>query len=681
MLTPIEKVVFLLAVLVVLYLTWRAIRKLIAIIGRGSGSPDWSQAGRRALDVALRKTASLSPTFRARPGASTLHALVAWGFMYYVLVNIGDVLSGLFGSFVFLGTGMVGNLYRLGSDILSACVLVGMAGLMVRRYILSTPALDIRSEISLLPQARLGIGRDSAIVGFFILFHVGGRLIGESFHLAEAGLDQWQPVASAAAGLWSGWSAGAIEVGRHVSWWFAIGLILIFVPYFPHSKHIHLFFAPLNYLLKPERRSIGELESLDFDDESIEQFGAARIEDLSYSGLIDAFACIMCNRCQDVCPAYDTGKVLSPAALEINKRYFLNMEGSQLAAGEPSSRTLIDFAIPREAVWACTACGACSDICPVGNEPMRDILQIRRNLVLMENDFPEELQTAFRGMERTANPWTVPPESRMEWTKGLEVPTIDENPQAEILWWVGCAPSTDTRAQSTARAFVRVLHEAGVDFAVLGTKEQCTGDSARRSGNEYLFYELAQANVELLNGVAPQRIVTTCPHCLHTLSNEYPEFGGHYQVIHHTQLLAELFQAGRLPRDLRPVNGAVTYHDPCYLGRQNGILKEPRQVLAWTGAETHEMPRRGELSFCCGAGGAQMWKEEEAGRLRVSDERLREARATGADTLAVSCPFCMVMLSSSQDAEADLEVRDVVEILADQLVGSGNGDEGENTQD
>lgn len=667
MLTPIEKTVFLLAVLVVLYLTWRAVVRLVRIVARGSGRPDWNVAGRRLLDVALRKTAALSPTFKARPATSILHAMVAWGFMYYVLVNIGDVLSGFIADFVFLGTGTVGNFYRLGADLLSAAVLLGMTGLMIRRYLLQTPSLDIRPETTLMPQARAGIRRDSAIVGFFILFHVGGRLFGESFHVAATGPDAWQPVASTVAGLWSSWSAGAIEVGRHVSWWFAIGLILAFVPYFPHSKHIHLFFAPLNYLLKPERRSIGQLEPLDFEDESLEQFGVARIEDLSYSGLMDAYACIMCNRCQDACPAYETGKVLSPAALEINKRYFLNQEGSRLAAGEASTRGMIDFAISREAVWACTACGACTEICPVGNEPMRDILEIRRNLVLMENDFPEELQTAFRGMERTVNPWNVAPESRMDWAQGLDVPTITDNPQAEILWWVGCAPSTDTRAQKTARAFVRVLQAAQVDYAVLGTNEQCTGDSARRAGNEYLFYELANANVEVLNEVAPKRIVTTCPHCMHTIGNEYPAFGGHYEVIHHTQLLSELFEGGRLPHELSPGGGEVTFHDPCYLGRQNDIMDEPRQVLAWIGVDNHEMPRRLEQSFCCGAGGAQMWKEEESGALRVSEERLKEARATGAETLAVGCPFCMIMLGSSQDAEAAMEVKDVVEIVAERL--------------
>jgi Fe-S oxidoreductase len=407
---------------------------------------------------------------------------------------------------------------------------------------------------------------------------------------------------------------------------------------------------------------------LDFEDESVEQFGAARLEDLSYASLIDAYACIMCNRCQEVCPAYTTGKVLSPAALEINKRYFINIEGGRLAGGEASAQTLTEFAISPEAVWSCTACGACNQVCPVGNEPMRDILNIRRDLVLMENAFPEQLQTAFRGMERSLNPWNVPPERRLDWAEGLRVPTVDENPEPEILWWVGCAAATDARAQKTARALASVLNAAGVDFAVLGTREQCTGDAARRSGNEYLFHELAVANVEALNAVAPRRILTTCPHCLHVLQNEYPAFGGHYRVVHHTQLLQELEAAGRI--SFQPAggeDGSITFHDPCYLGRQNAILGAPRRALQGAGLSLSEMPRHGQASFCCGAGGGQMWKEEEAGQARVSETRLAEARATGATALAVGCPFCMIMLTSSQATGTDLPIRDVVEIVAERM--------------
>ena len=288
--------------------------------------------------------------------------------------------------------------------------------------------------------------------------------------------DTWQPFAQTLSRFWQDWAASSLITSEHVYFWLSLGAILAFLPYFPLSKHIHLLFAPLNFLLKPKRRSMGEMSFINLDDQSIEQFGASTLKDLGWEQLMDSYACIMCFRCQEVCPAYETGKILSPAALEINKRYLLNSAGTIL----PDNR-LTDFAISPEAVWACTACGACVDICPVNNEPMRDILEIRRNLTMMENAYPRQLETAFRGMERTANPWGVPASERMKWAEGLSVPTIEQNPAPDVLWWVGCAPATDPRAQKTARAFAKLLNAARVNFAVLGQKERCTGDAARRA--------------------------------------------------------------------------------------------------------------------------------------------------------------------------------------------------------
>jgi Fe-S oxidoreductase len=542
-----------------------------------------------------------------------------------------------------------------------------MAYLIVRRFLVRPASLSTRDTTLLHPKARSGIRRDSTIVAAFIVLHVGGRFAGESLALAQEGEDVWQPLASGASRLWAGWPAASLVLAEHVAWWFALGLILAFLPYFLYSKHIHLFFAPINFLLKPERRSIGELDPLNFDDPSVEQFGASRLEQLSWTALVDAYACIMCYRCQDACPAYATGKVLSPAAMEINKRYFLNQEGARLAKGEASSQSLLEFAIPAEAVWACTACGACIDVCPVGNEPMRDILDIRRHLVLTESVFPEQLQAAFRGMERTSNIWNIGPEKRLEWAAGLDVPTVASTKEYDLLWWVGCAPATDARAQKTARAFAAVLKAAGVRYAVLGSEERCTGDSARRAGNEYLFNELATANVETLKRVGSRRIVTTCPHCLHTLKNEYPAFGGEFQVLHHSQLIEELIAAGRLKaRDGRRVS--TTFHDPCYLGRHNQVFEAPRTSLTSLGVNLTEMPRARAQSFCCGAGGAQMWKEEEHGTERVNANRVREAVATGASVLAVGCPFCMIMLGDEvKQSGANLDVRDIAEVVAEQL--------------
>jgi len=660
MLTTPEKILFALSTLACLYAAFKAAERIIRIVRRGRGKVDWGLARRRLVAVAI-KTITFEPVFRTRLGVSLAHGFVAWAFIYYLLVNLLDLLRGFVPGFHISGT--VGDVYRLGADLLSACALAGMLALLTRRFALQPASLMARQDVLLLAKAKSGIRRDSAIVGGFIIVHVGSRFLGESVRLASEHADAWQPFASVVSRLWAGWSPAALTFAEHATFWLALGSILAFVPYFLYSKHIHLFIAPLNFLLRPERRSIGEQEKIDFDDESLEQFGALSIEDLNWELILDAYACIMCFRCQEVCPAYNTGKVLSPAAMEINKRYFLNVEGSRLAAGEASSQKLTEFAISPEAVWACTACGACVDICPVGNEPMRDILDIRRALVLMENDFPEQLQTAYRGMERTLNPWNVPQSERLKWAEGIEVPVVDGDTQPEILWWVGCAPATDARAQKTARAFAQLLNRAQVSYAILGENEQCSGDSARRSGNEYLFSELAAANVELLNQVAPRRIVTTCPHCLHTLKNEYPAFGGNYQVIHHIQLISELVGAGRLKLN-EALDQIITFHDPCYLGRHNGIVDEPRLVLRETQASLVEMPRHGLNSFCCGAGGAQMWKEEEKGVERVSANRFREAVESGAYTLALGCPFCMVMLTdAAKNANSSMQVKDVAEIV------------------
>ncbi|MCL5428389.1 MAG: heterodisulfide reductase-related iron-sulfur binding cluster [Chloroflexi bacterium] len=670
MLTLPEKIIFLLAAFITAGLVLRAAVRIVRIIGRGHGKPDWKLVPRRLLDTAV-KTLALTPTWRKRLIINVLHAMVVWAFMSYLFVNIGDSLEGFLPNFAFLGAGLLGNGYRLLADLLSVSALIGMSALLLRRFVVRAPELRIRESTRVHPKARAGIRRDSLIVGLFILLHVGGRFAGQTFELAINGPDAWQPFASAVSALMSGLSNSALVLGEHASFWLAIGLIMAFFPYFLYSKHIHIFMAPLNFLLRPERLSPGQLDKLDFEDTTIEQFGATCIEDFAWHQILDAYACIMCNRCQDACPAYTSGKVLSPAALEINKRYFINEEGTRLAKGDASTKPLLEFAITEEAVLACTACGACTDICPVGNDPMRDIMDIRRSMVLMENKAPDTWQTAFRGMERSVNPWNVPPTERLKWAEGLNVPTIEQNPSPEILWWVGCAPATDARAQKTARALVQVLQAAGVNFAVLGQREQCTGDSARRAGNEFLFNELATANVEMLNSVAPKRILTTCPHCMHTLEKEYPQFGGNYDVVHHTEFIDELIKTGRLK--VKAASSAqTTFHDPCYLGRQNGVLVEPRSILNTIHVDLVEMAKSGRQSFCCGAGGAQMWKEEEHGTSRVSAERIRQAKDVGAQTLAVGCPFCMIMLTDAAKSEApEMQVRDVAEILVETIDGRG----------
>jgi ferredoxin len=337
MLTPVERVLFALAVLISLTLTVIAARRILRTSGRGQGRPELDGLPRRLLEAAV-KFVTFSPTFQVRRWTSVFHAFVGWGFTFYLLVNLVDVVEAYLPGYVFLDGVTLGDLFRLAADVLSVGVLVGMAYLIVRRFVVRPASLSVRDTTLLHPKARRGIRRDSAIVAGFIVLHVGARFVGRSFLLALEGGDPWEPFASALAGAWAGWSEAALTAAIHVSFWVALGLILAFLPYFLYSKHLHLFFAPINFLLKPHRTSMGALDRLNFDDPSIEQFGAARLEHLSWTALVDAYACIMCNRCQDACPAYATGKVLSPAALEINKRYFLNQEGGRLAPARRAPR-------------------------------------------------------------------------------------------------------------------------------------------------------------------------------------------------------------------------------------------------------------------------------------------------------------------------------------------------------
>lgn len=673
MLTPVEKMLFLILAILSLGAAYTGFMQIYAIINRGQGQLHFSGFFRRAWN-ALIIYISQRTTLKTRRVSSLFHYGIVLGFTYYFLVNLVDGLIGFIPGFEasLNNFGIVYDGYRFIGDILSVVVLVSMSYFLVRRFYLpNKKELQFHDNILLHPKVQQGsIRRDSLIVGGFMLLHIGARFLGESVAVAQHGFDPFMPFASIIAPIWTGLNVDALLMMRHLFWWLALGSIFLFFPYFPFTKHAHLFMAPLNYLTRPERKSLGALEPLNFEDESLEQFGASKLEDLSKTQIFDGLACIMCNRCQDVCPAYVTGKELSPSALEVNKRYYMKDHWNALADGAESEWLLLGNVISESAVWACTSCGACVDICPVGNEPMFDILDIRRDAVLMKSEFPQELQGAFNGMERQGNPWQIA-ESRLGWTEGLDipVPTTEENPDFDVLYWTGCAVSYDPRAQKTAQALVKVMHQAGVNFAVLGNSESCTGDVARRAGNEYLYFEMATANVEMLNEVKPKRIVVTCPHCYHNIGKEYPQFGGDYEIVHHTELIEELVQAKKLSGAADPSKWSnVTFHDPCYLGRHNNIVDAPRNVLQSAGASIKEMPRSKKNSFCCGAGGAQFWKEEEHGTKKVNLERYEEAKATGADTLAVGCPFCMRMFVDASGEIADgPKVMDVVEIIAENI--------------
>jgi Fe-S oxidoreductase/nitrate reductase gamma subunit len=663
-----QKILFLVFAAITLAAGARGFQRLFRRIARGreDTDPRFDHLPRRIWQ-ALITTLTQGRTFRKRPWVSLFHSFIFYGFVFYLLVNLTDAIEG-FVPVRSASLGVAGNLYVLLADVLSFLVLIGVVALLLRRFLLpSRRDFTFNDRTLLHPDVkRQRIAVDSAVVSVFILFHVGSRAVGAGARIAMEGPDSFAPFATLISHLFTPQNAMAWRI---FGYWGALGSVLAFLSYFPFSKHLHIFMAPAKYLVaRPTPSGVLPAVALDLETET-PQLGAKRLEDLAWPRLLDAYACIQCNRCQDVCPATATGKSLSPSALEINKRMELNSlarHSRDFELGAASPQPLLAFALSPEAAWACTTCGACIDVCPVGDEPMLDIIDIRRQQVMIEGDFPAQLQTAFRGMERAKNPWGINHEKRLDWAQGLNVKTTDQNPSPDVLFWVGCAASYDPQSQKTARAFVQLLDHAGVDFAVLGKRECCTGDTARRSGNEYLYRQLADTNVATLNEIKPKLIVATCPHCMNSLGKEYRQIGGEFKVIHHTEYLETLVAEGKL--DAGKSASTVAYHDPCYLGRHNGVYDAPRNLLKVLSNTVVELPRNRENSFCCGAGGGQFWKEEEAGSERISDNRYREAQrqlaGTGDKVLAVGCPFCKSMLESTPGKGAEpIAVRDVAELL------------------
>lgn len=667
MLTLIEKILFIAVLIGVGYLTWYNFGNMFKAIARGPEPLRWNKFFPQ-LGVGIYTLIVQPVLWRKRPLTSLIHAIVAWGFTLYILVNFFDVIYGFIPGFKFFPGTWLGNAYEIFVDIFSLLTLIGVAYFLLRRFIFNSPALVIAERVQVLPEVRKGMRRDSAIVGFFILLHVGFRLLGASFEMAGHGGSAWQPVATAIAGLWAGFSHTGIVVGEHISWWLAIGLIMAFVPYFPFSKHAHLFMGPLNHMLKVKRPSPAITDKIDFEDEELESFGVAKLEELPQTEILDAYACIMCNRCQEACPAYVTDKQLSPAAIEINKRYFLNVNLLDFASGKETEKLLLEWMLTPEAAWACTTCAACIEFCPVGNEPMIDIIRVRQDRVMMESDFPKELITTFKNMENNGNPWGISAEDRAKWTEGLDVPLMAEKQEVDVLYWVGCAGSYDALGQKVSQSMIKILNTAEIDYAILGNEETCSGDSARRAGNEYLFQALAEQNVTTFKQYKFKKIVTQCPHCFNTIKNDYPQFNGNFEVVNHTDFILDLINTGKLKMNGN-VSGKFTYHDSCYLGRHNGIYDSPREILQKLGVDLQEMERTKRNGFCCGAGGARMWLEETEGK-KINLERMEDVKKLNPEAVVTACPFCATMLNDGIKDEGLTETtqsKDIAEYVAQAL--------------
>jgi Fe-S oxidoreductase len=624
---------------------------------------------------------------RTLPGL--MHAFIFWGFLV-LLTTIVEAIGAIFSRrfrLPLIGDTPVLNLIQ---DVFAGLVLVGVLTAIYIRKI-QRPDRFKGSHLREADYILLWIA--AIILTLFGIKSTGIALAGQCATTMPiplpkcAGNAAWYPISNALSNLWTGMSTDTLSTINYSFLWAHITLILGFLVYIPYSKHLHIVTSSINVFftntkargkLRPIKIDMAALES---DEGEMPVLGAATLEDLTWKEALDTYACTECGRCQDVCPAWNTGKPLSPKLLIMNVRDHLFEQGPKILAAKKAGRDdyekvpLNPDVVEDEVVWDCVTCGACMQECPVNIEHVDHIVDMRRNLVMGESRFPAEAGTLFRNLENAQNPWGMSQGSRGDWTQGLdfEVPVVNGT-APEYLYWVGCAGSFDDRARKISQSVARVLHAAGVSFAILGPQELCNGDPARRAGNEYLFQMLAEQNVETLNSKGVTKVLVNCPHCFNTLRNEYPDYGGRYEVVHHTELFARLIREGKL-KPTEEVQGLLTYHDPCYLGRHNGVYDEPRKVLdAIPGLETVEMERHRQRAFCCGAGGSRMWMEEHLGK-RINRERTEEAISTGAAKLGVACPYCMIMLDDgSRDKGGAIEVLDVAQIVA-RSVGAERGPE------
>ena len=625
--------------------------------------------------------------------AGVLHAGIFWGFVLLTIGTANIVTGGLIEAVVSIPfDGALWTAVSAMQNIVAVIVLVSIAWAYWRRLVTKPK--------------RLTFNRDALLILGMIGGVVATELLAQVFQVAAYGEVPGAFIANAAGNALAGGDQAALEVAFGILWWAHMLLVAAFLCYLPFSKHLHIATAIPNIALR-KIRPRGELPAMDLEAEDA-TFGIRTVADLSWKDLLDGFTCTECGRCQEACPAWNTGKPLNPKTFIMGIRHeAVDAEaGFPLIPNSPSvraiaptlddrlgsdalARPLVDTAIPFDAVWDCLTCGACVEACPVTIEHVDKIVGIRRNLVLEESRFPPELTSAFKGMESVANPWGQPPSARLDWAKGLpfEVRTVasvqaaGELDSLEVLYWVGCAAAFDDRNRRVARAVATCLDAAGISFAVLGQEESCTGDPARRMGNEYVFQILAGQNVETLNRyrMGERTIVTACPHCFNTIGNEYGQLGGSFTIRHHSQYLSELVSSGRLQLGADGLPGrSVTYHDSCYLARYNGVIAQPREVLgAIPGVELREMANSGKQTFCCGAGGGRMWMEESRGT-RVNAARTLQVLDTGAETVATACPFCMVMLRDGLNdagrgigAEDQVTAQDISELLAAAIVPLG----------
>lgn len=598
--------------------------------------------------------------------AGPIHAGIFWGFLILLFSALNAIFVGFGIHHPFNFLGPVFTAITILTDIFCVAIVIAIIWALQRRFIAKVKRLQINQEES----------RDAAFILGMIFFIVTALLLENASQIAMNAEASWavRPVSAIIADLIP---VSAAPVTYETGYWIHLVFILVFLNYLPYSKHLHVLTSVPNVFFS-KIGPVNRLDPIDFEEEGVEKFGIVDVEDVSWKTIFDGYTCTHCGRCTSVCPANVTGKVLDPREIIVKFRE-RTMDKAPIVlkkkVGEEPSLTeeeqqILDKKFVGEyenieALWQCTTCGACMQECPVMIEHVPAIVGMRRSLVMMEADFPQELQNTFGNMENNSTPWAFSPMERADWAEGTGIKTAAENPGFDILFWVGCAGSFDDRAKKISLAFAKLMQAADVNFAILGTEEQCNGDVARRTGHEYLADMMIKANIETLKNYDVKKIVTTCPHCFNIFKNEYPDFGGSYEVIHHTSYIQELIDSGKLKMKGNGEALDITYHDSCYMGRYNNIYDEPRSTLKKVpGLNILEVDRSGDRGLCCGAGGGQMFMEETKGK-RVNIERTEELLGSGAKTIAANCPFCMTMLSDgvkAKDAE-DIQVKDLAEII------------------